>query len=283
MPEGPEVLFHYCMMRKFLKSHQLINIISYSKNPINIPVDLLNDKPILTPDSIDVKGKLLWICLKNASSEYYLHIHFMLSGWFYYDIIPDKMSNVKFILEFAKVKTNKKIKLYLYDNTKLSSLNFLTVLEHNEAINNLGMDIFDSSFTLDYFQKELSLKKIILRNFLTNGKNFSGIGNYIINEVFYMCKFNVRILTTELSKQNIKTLYKKILFIAYSRFFEAINQVENLHLEKYINPDKLINKPKKILIPYEFNIYGLTQTINSEPVIKEKIGGKITYYIKELA
>lgn len=271
MPEGPELTFFSVLLKKKLKNYKLSDINSFTNKPVIIPKDF--DGKII---DVGNKGKILWLYLTGKKHNFYMHIHYGITGWFQFEK-PE--SNIKFELIFNNLKTNKELILYLEDKRRFSKINIYNEDQHLKIINNLGIDIFSNKFNLTNFKNLIKSKNTLLAAFLLKQDIFAGIGNYIKNEVLYMGKLNVKIKTSELTDEQITKLYNNILIVGYSTLIEMLSE---LNLVKYLDSSKKTFMPKKLEIPYQYKIYGREITLDGQKVIKIKVAGRDTYCIKEL-
>ena len=285
MPEGPELTYISTLLNKKLQNYRLEEIKSYTDKPVIIPKNLnLNPNPNKNTNGILVgqilgvqnKGKLLWLVINNGKENYYLHIHYGLTGWLEF-VKPE--SNIKFEFIFANVKTNNQLTLYMEDKRRLSKVGFYTESEHNNIINKLGIDLFSEQFTLENFSNIIKNKNSQISPLLLKQEIFCGIGNYIKNESLYLSRINVRAKTSDLTDKEISDLYSNILFVGYSNLIEMLSDSK---ITKYLDKSKQINMPKNLEIPYKYKIYQQEKTPDGKKVLKIKVGGRDTYCIKEL-
>lgn len=282
MPEGPEILYFSTFLKKKLNNYQFYKIHSFTDKPIVVPKDW--EGKIL---DVGCKGKLLWLYVSGKKNNFYMHIHYGITGWFSFNK-PD--SNIKFEFEFIKTKStdttsNKNnqqtntIHLYMEDKRRFSKINIYDEEQHNKIINKLGIDIFTEQFNLDNFKNIIKEKNGLLASLLLKQDILCGIGNYIKNEVFYMGMLKAKIKSSELNDTQIIKLYNDILFVAYSNLVEMLN---NSKILKYLDKSKIINMPKKLEVPYQYKIYSREITNDGKKVYKIKVGGRDSYCIKEL-
>lgn len=267
MPEGPEILYFATVLGKKLKNSTITDIKSYTDNPAIIPSDYIG-KLIC----VGCKGKLLWFKVTGKKSDYYIHIHFGISGWLQFEK-PQK--NIKF--EFVIEKDDKELRLYMEDQRRFSIVQIHKPDYHDKVVNDLGIDIFSKEFTLDVFSNTIKNKNMLLAAFLLNQHIFSGIGNYIKNDSLYLSKIKVKSKTSDLDDNQISKLYSNILLIAYSVLYELLSDSK---AEKYLEKNKKINEPAKIEVPYEYKVYSREKSIKGETVTKLKIGGRDTYAVE---
>ena len=265
MPEGPELLYFSTFLKVKLKNCKISTILSFTNKPVKIPSDFVGE--VL---DISSKGKLMWMKVTGKNHDYYIHIHYGISGWFTFEK-PEK--NIKF--EFViKKKDGTEVSLYMEDQRRFSKISINTLEKHNEVINALGIDIFSDQFTLDNFKNPIKSKNTILAGLLLKQQIFCGIGNYIKNESFYLTNLPVKIKTSELTDKQIDELYKNILFVAYSNLVELLDDNK---VTKYLDKNKKKFMPKKLEVPYKYKIYGREKTDDDKKVYKIKVSGRDSY------
>lgn len=270
MPEGPEILFFCVFLKEKFLNYKISDIKAYGTNNMIIPEDF--EGRIV---DIKSKGKVLWFVITSLEENkyYYLHIHLGLSGW----IMFKDAKNIKY--SFNLEKDGKNYNFYIEDKTKLSDMCIYDIRDHNNVIiNKLGTDIFKKDFTLSTFTKKLRGCRMILAAFLLKQEIFCGIGNYIKNEVMYLCNLDIKIKTNELTDKNISDLYKNILFVAYSCLIE---QLRNSNIEKKLPDECKENIPDNLEVPYEYKIYKRNYTSDGKKVKKIKVSGRDTYYVEK--
>jgi len=274
MPEGPEILYWSVLLKKKLAlKYKFDEIKSFTDKPIVVPKDWEGN--VLDTGS---KGKLLWLVVSSTDKDkkYYMHIHYGITGWLTFEK-PESYVKFEFIL--SNLKTSKQINLYMEDKRRFSKIAIYTEQQHIKIISKLGVNVFDSDFTLDYFSNIINNKDTLVAPLLLKQEIFSGIGNYIKNEVMYMGKLKAKIKTSELNDIQIGELYNNILFVAYSNLIEML---KDANIQKYLDKSKLTHMPKKLEIPYEYKIYGRETTSDGKKVFKIKVGGRDSYCTKEL-
>lgn len=255
MPEGPELFFLSQLLKSQLKNQYFNNIISNTKSIIKLP-----KKSIIV--DIYSYGKNLII----KTQDYNVLIHLGITGW----LVLEEPKIYKYILEFSNLN------YYLKDVRRFSKITIFNNDELlNDYLNNYEVDILTPKFTYDYFEKIIESKNKLLCNLLLEQKYFSGLGNYIKNDVFYLTKLNINKKTNEMTKNQIKKLYENILFVAYSKLYTWLNEY-NLKVPKYIEK---IEKPK-LEIPYHYKVYEQEYDKKGNKVILIKNHcGRRTYYV----
>ena len=262
MPEGPEILYYVMLFKKKFVGKELVDIISHvEKNDINKIVGKITD--------VECKGKLLWF---EVDKKYYIQIHLKITGNYAFEL----EKYLKYELIFMNNEKKKEI-LYINDMRGFLSLDILNEEEHLNVINKSGMSIFDNNFSYEYFCDVIRKNKNkMLCGALFDQKNISGMGNYILNEIFFLSKVNSELKINELKDSEIELLYNNILFVAYSSLITLLSD-NNLKLDKKI----YTNIPKKNIleIPYNIKIYGRKNLDDGTIVKNKKVSGRKMYYI----
>ncbi|ARF08287.1 formamidopyrimidine-DNA glycosylase [Catovirus CTV1] len=253
MPEGPEIKLLSEYINKNILDANITNIVSLSKNKVIFP----KKSKII---SVGSKGKLIWLKTKS----YVIHILLRISGWIY----NQSHKYTKYILVFDNGE-----KIYVDDARKLCIVRVLSYDEHNDAMNELGIDVFSDNFTSDIFYKTLLDYNINICAFLMNQYIFCGIGNYIKNESLYLSKINPKRKTSSLTESESIKLYNNIKFVYFSNLVEQLNDYK-LSINKTM--------PKKLEVPYKFKVYGQKKDPNGYLVNVETIAGRNTYFVNEI-
>jgi formamidopyrimidine-DNA glycosylase len=264
MPEGPEIKYLSEICKKHIVGLDLYNIISNSKTVVKVPK---RSKVI----DVITRGKLLIL----VCNDYYFHIHCGLTGW----ITFENPKYPRYEIEFRTRDNKKMLIAYMDDSRRFSKLKILDKNNHQKVLNKLGIDIFSDEFTLDFFMEQIkkTSKKIVA--FLMEQNKFCGIGNYIKNESLYLAKIDPHRTCDDLDDNEIKELYKQLLFVIYS------NTVELLENNKEIKYDKDFMKKLKSIkleVPYKFKVYQQESDPNGYKVIKKDINGRKCFYVKEI-
>ena len=230
---------------------------------------------------VGCKGKLLWLYVTGKKTNYYMHIHYGITGWLTFDK-PESYIKFEFVLEKSDVKPgteSKELILYMEDKRRFSKINIYTPEQHDKIISKLGIDLFGENFTLENFKNIIGGKNMMLAALLLKQEIFCGIGNYIKNESMYITKLKAKIKTSELDSVQIEQLYNSLLFVGYSNLMEMLSDSK---ITKYLDRSKTIHMPKNLEIPYEYKIYGREKTSDGQKVYKIKVAGRDSYCIKEL-
>lgn len=228
----------------------------------------------LTIQSIDTKGKFLWmIFIDENNNEYYLMNTFGLTGkWCF-----KELDYVKLIIKLENIN------LYYCDK-----LNYGTIVITKDKkilydkVNKINRDLFKEPYTVDEFIdkiKKIKSKKEIVKILMAQDKSGigSGIGNYLVCEILYIAKISPYKKTNELSQDDIINLWYAITNVI-ARFY-INNDTEYI---KHIG-DKIIPKIKNIktnLMYDNFLVYKKEYDPYGNKIIKSKIiNNRTTYHV----
>jgi formamidopyrimidine-DNA glycosylase len=173
MPELPEVE----TIRKQLSSHLPFKIESVSttpelkKNILHTELDLKN-KTIV---KINRKGKMLDFVLDDNS---HILSHLGMTGTWLIG------TNIKITKHSHLILKNNLLSLVYDDPRRFGHLYHLNAIDAKKKLNELGLDLTDPNFTLEYLEE--SLKRYPERDLkvtLLDQSLFAGSGNYIANEI----------------------------------------------------------------------------------------------------
>lgn len=262
MPEGPEVRFCKEILVKYVTGRTLTRIESFSKTKVKMP-------KVSKVVDVGTQGKLIWI----KTEDYYLHIRFGMTGWLHLqsdndDEVPE---HVKYIMHFSGRK------VYFTSVRKFSTLNIYSEKVHLNKMAMIGVDVFSDKFTLPKFAAMIADKNTAITAFLLDQGNVAGVGNYLKSDSLYLAKIHPRAKTFDLSSRQTKMLYEAVRITAFSSLLTWLKS------GKLKTPrDVAKNKPKGVIIPYKFVVYDQDRDPKGNLVTKEKIGSRVTYYVKKI-
>jgi len=216
MPEGPEVLRHIDWLSMKLKSpsgkwmifHDLL--FSSSKFPE------LEDKAINLKGSINkpirdilCKGKYMFIQLAGG---YNFHVHHRMEGrWSDEGDEKDNNGNSKFSAKLIMLcpDTDKVQEIYYY--TGYGIWDIISDAEYQTMFMRIARG-FIGRYTLsleDWLNnwKKFTSTKSVRYALMDQDKVCSGIGNYLIAEIFYEAKLNPRITVGQMTNELLVALY----------------------------------------------------------------------------
>lgn len=197
MPELPEVE----TIRLGLENNLVGK--TFSNLEILSPKSFIGDQKILMGKkiiSISRKGKQIII---HLSDNYLLIIHLKMTGQLVFSA-PNKYTRLIFTF-------TDKSKLFFNDLRKFGWIRLIKAEELSDLQKNLGIDLLDKNFTLDYFFSELKKSKKPIKSVLLDQTKFAGIGNIYASEALFLARIYPLKPANEISSLKAKKLYSSIL------------------------------------------------------------------------
>lgn len=226
MPEGPEILITSQYLKTKLKKKKIVSIEVLSGRYTHQTLkglELTKETP-LTVDTIDSKGKFLWMKLidKTGKPIYMMNTFGMTGRWSFH---KNASSRVKIVVQ-SNTDPSKKYDLYYVDSRNFGTIEF-TTNQHSlqKKIDKLAPDVLKTDMDDDdlvrmikHFTSTSKKDKNLVKVLMDQEAIVSGIGNYLVAEILYDAKLNPHRSLKELSDDEIKTLahsIRKISKMAY--------------------------------------------------------------------
>ena len=167
---------------------------------------------------LGMSGKLL--LMRNSNNE-------IFKTSFYYDShIIRKHNHIYFKLNNDLILIYNDVRrfgfLKLYNTTQINKISFLK---------KLGLEPFNKTFNIKYFEKFVQNKKKNIKNLLMDQTFVSGLGNIYVNEALFMSKVRPIRTCSSLNKNEIKNLIisiRKILKFSISKGGSSIKDFQNI-------------------------------------------------------
>jgi formamidopyrimidine-DNA glycosylase len=215
MPELPEVESARLKISK-AANQQTIKKVTVAKDPLVFDRDSAKAiSDALTNAKItgtDRRGKYFWLKLNRKP---WLVIHFGMSG--------SATILTKTEVEKAKPKPSRSIKLQLTlsngteiilkDPRRFGRIRLAKDPLHEKPISELGFDPMFNFPTAKVLHGILSKRKAPIKAVLLDQSVFSGVGNWIADEILYQSKLSPYRSATSLSQKEVTTLRSKLLSI----------------------------------------------------------------------
>lgn len=269
MPEGPEVLRHIDWLTtkaqspngKWMILHDLL--ISTSKFP-NLVDKIINLKDSLNKPIHDIlcKGKYMFIRLANG---YNFHVHHRMEGKWSEQDDKDCNNNSKFSAKLILIcpETDRIQEIYYY--TGYGVWDIITDTEYQNMLYDIANG-FIGRFILsldNWIQswKKFTSNKSVRYALMDQNKICSGIGNYLIAEIFYEARLCPTITVGQLTDDLLVKLYqicKNVLEGHYNKTRQKL--IYHKKVSPIGNPiyNKIIGQRRMWWVPIEQTI-GLVQ------------------------
>lgn len=207
--------------------------------------------------SAERRGKHMWLGFDTPG---HLYLHFGMTGSLW-ALAPGETA-----------PSHRKLELILEDGTRLVYRNMRRIgklrwLEDATAVppvSTLGPDpLLDPSFTVDWLQTRLALKKNPIKAALLDQRLFAGVGNWIADEVLYQSRICPSRRCLDLNETHIRTLHRelrRILQVAVKAGADASRF------------------PRTWLFHHRWGKKAET-TARGEPIVFDQIGGRTTAWV----
>ena len=214
MPEGPEITLLSQYLSTKLKGRTFEKIVVFDNKYKSISLDTTYD---IT--SVDSKGKLLWIILKNDTTIKYFTSHLGLTGeWSF-----SKSKNDKLRIIIGNKTNDKKYNLCYQDHRgfgKIEIISDITKRTSALADDALKTEFDDSDFVnmvgsflkVSKKRQHQNIFKVLMKQTKKDGI-VSGLGNYLTPEILYHCKISPFREIGSLNEKELKTLGYSIRYV----------------------------------------------------------------------
>lgn len=232
MPEGPEVLITSQYLKTKLKKKKIesVEVLSGRYTHQNLKgLNLTNNAP-LTVDTIDTKGKFLWMKLLDKSNNtIYMMNTFGMSGrWSFHE--NQNSCRIKFVIQ-SNTDPSKKYDLYYIDARNFGTMEFTSneqILQ--KKLNKLAPDVLKTNMSdndlltaIRHFNSKSKKNKNLVKVLMDQEAIVSGIGNYLVAEILYDAKLNPHRDLKDLSEEEMKTLAHSIRKIAKLAYYNNVS------------------------------------------------------------
>ncbi len=205
MPELPEVE----TLKNSLKDKLIgliIENVELKRDNLRYKLSPLLATEISNTNILDVRRRAKYLII-HFNNDYSLIVHLGMSG--------------RFTLQSSNYKTKKHDhvifdlsngeKLIFNDTRRFGMIyNFKTHFLEKELFNNLGVEPFSGSLTLEYLKSKLITRKIPIKNLIMDNGIIVGVGNIYASESLYLARIHPDKLGSNLRDDEIENLIKSI-------------------------------------------------------------------------
>jgi formamidopyrimidine-DNA glycosylase len=268
MPEKPEVITVAKSLIGPLSNQKIIGCHVYWNNIIAYPtvskfIEEIKNQVIHT---ITTRGKFLVFEL----DDYSLLIHLRMEGKFFFRTINDaiaKHEHVELILDnlvsFRYHDVRKFGKMYLIPKEKTYSI---------KPLSELGYEYDDVLLTGDYLYQKIHKKNLPIKTILLDQSIIAGIGNIYDNEILFLSKISPKKKGCKITKNECQRIVDSTRIILTKAITLGGTTVRSFTSSEGVHglfQNELLVHEKKICPSC------------GNPIIKEMIGGRGTYYCKK--
>jgi formamidopyrimidine-DNA glycosylase len=273
MPELPEVevvklFLEQKLLRKTITKLEILNHKSFIGDP-----KLVKGQKIT---KFSRTGKQLSIYLSN---QLILLVHLKMTGQLIYQgqilghptkesALPMPVRSTRLIFTF-----DSNSKLYFNDQRKFGWIKLLSPKELIESQSNLGLDVFNSSFSPQYLFNQLQRSHRPVKALLLDQHFFAGIGNIYANDALYLAGIHPKTPSAKITPARAKLIHKFLIEIMQQSILAGGSTARD---KKYLRPDGTAGNNQFFFRVYERK---------GEPCLKchtkieyQKIGGRGAYF-----
>ena len=271
MPELPEVETVCLALSKILNNSRVHNVEIFRRDlrwnlKENLGTDL-KEKILKKPFR---RGKYILI---PTSKEHILLIHLGMSGTIkiisgQYNL--SKHDHVKINIE---TEENKYFSIVYNDPRRFGYVDFFNInkIENHFLLKKLGVEPFESGFSVLYLKKRISNKSQCVKNFIMDQNIIAGIGNIYASEILYRAKINPLRAVNNLNEKQLKSIVDATKFILKKSINDGGTTIRN-----HIQPDGKLGYFAQKLQVYGKNNHNCNKCNNLINLIN--INNRSTYF-----
>lgn len=269
MPELPEVETVRRALLKRLKGKQIKEITILHNNVFekqNIEKVKQNIKN-QTINDISRRGKWLEFIL----DDYYLLSHLRMEGKYIYRKLNDPVEKHEHVLfnidnDFSlRYRDVRKFgKMYLIKKDELDS----------SPISKLGLEPWDNKLTPSHLKEKYKNKTLPVKTVLLDQEIITGIGNIYADEILFLSKINPHRKAKDLNEKELKSIIDNTKQVLDKAIDEGGTTIRSYTSEEGVTGNNQNNL-------YVHMREGEPCHICNKKIIKERIGGRGTYYCEK--
>ena len=263
MPELPEVRTVAETLKKSLIGKKITNNENIYSNIVEKDSLNLNNIINKTIKDIITKGKYLIFKIEDL----YLVSHLRMEGKYFIKdktLPKEKHEHIIFYL-------NDNTTLRYHDSRKFGRMQFVKDLSNCPGLAKLGLEPFDKNITKEYLFNKINKKNLTIKELLLDQTIIAGLGNIYANEVLFISKIN----PSKKGKDLKLTDCEKIINASKEVLEEAI-KLGGTTIKSYTSSLGVTGKYQDKLLVHKKENQNCQNC--SAKIIKEKIGGRSTYY-----
>ncbi len=201
MPELPEVEVIVRRLRPLFEGKTLTSFRAISKKAVKTNPQTIT-KAILNQElrSIQRRGKAIILEFPKG----FLIIHLKINGQICLDTKQPAYALVELGFEGAEKH------LYVCDRRGLAEVRFTTDLDKEAFFRQMGPDVLDEAFTLEYFRDKVKRSRTKIKPLLMDQKFVAGIGNIYAVEALFRARIRPDRPANSLSEEEIERLYNAV-------------------------------------------------------------------------
>ena len=267
MPELPEVETVRKTLEKKLKNKKIINInIIYPRIFERQKLEeIANEIKNQTINDLKRRGK--WLIFEL--DDYYLLSHLRMEGKYLYRNIDDDIAKHELVI----FNINNEFELRYRDTRKFGRMYLIKKDSINEdnPLTKLGYEPWDEKLDASYLKAKFKNKSLPIKSVLLDQTIITGIGNIYADEILFLSKINPYKKAKDLNEEELDSIIVNTQIVLEKAIKEGGTTIRSYTSEEGVSGrfqnDLLVHMREKE------KCYNC-----QEFIIKEKIGGRSTYY-----
>lgn len=267
MPELPEVETVKNILKTKVLGKKIVDVVISYPNIVAHPSISEFQKRMKSQTIRDIQRRGKWLLF--ILDDDVLLSHLRMEGKYNLKNKNDlrtKHEHVSFLFsddtELRYHDTRKFGRMYLYSKNEVMQV---------EPLLSLGLEPWDENLTESYLKKKFSKKNISIKTALLDQTIISGIGNIYDDEILFLSHIHPKTKSNALSKRQLRTIIDMTRLVLQKAIEQGGTTIRSFEASEGVHGR----------FQHELSIHGKNECpICHNPVMKEFIGGRGTYYCK---
>lgn len=266
MPELPEVETVRKALLSKLKGKQIKELTVLHNNVFQDQNVELIKSQIKNQTINDVLRRGKW--LEFVLDDYYLLSHLRMEGKYVYRKVSDPIEKHQLVL----FSLDNDVSLRYRDVRKFGKM-YLIKKENinNSPLSKLGLEPWDENLNIAYLKNKYKRKNLPIKTVLLDQEIITGIGNIYADEILFLSKINPHKSAKKLDDLELKNIIdytKKVL--------DKAIEDGGTTIRSYTSEEGVEGKNQNNLLVHKRE--GLNCFVCKEIIVRDKIGGRSSYY-----
>lgn len=270
MPELPEVETVKETLKKEVLGKKIIDTKVYYPNIIEYPTSDEFVKKIVNQKINDIKRRGKWLLF--VLDDYYLLSHLRMEGKYIFRFDNDKVGkheHVSFYLDDGR-------QLRYQDTRKFGRMHLIKKEElyNRKPLNEIGLEPWDNLLTEKYLKEKYSKKRLPIKTVILDQSIMVGVGNIYADEILFLSRINPHKKCCELTDEELKSL-----IVNTRKVLEKAIESGGTTIRSYESSEGVHGRFQHSLLVHNHEGDKCPNCKNT--IIRDKIGGRSTYYCKK--
>ena len=222
MPELPEVETVKNTLKKIVLGKTIKEVVILYPNVLkNIDeaafINIVEGQKI---NDIRRLGKYLFFDLDSNT----IISHLRMEGKYNFTSVDDEHKHDIFYYTFTDQS-----RLIYNDTRKFGTIDIvgLKMEKEHKSISKLGLEPFDTNFTIDYLKLKAKSRVITVKQFLLDQTVVAGLGNIYVDEVLFLCKLHPKVRVCDLSDLDYHNIIENSIIVLNKAILEGGSTIKS--------------------------------------------------------